>query len=719
MTKLDSLIKNKIACEETGITIKKTCCDICNHYSHCAIDAYIKDGKIIKIEGSSDNPHTKGTLCPRGAANRQYIYSDERILHPLKRIGEKGEGKFEKITWEEAYQTIAEKFNGYKERHGAHSVAFMVGFEKWYRPPLLKLANAFGSPNYITEGSTCQEAHKMAWELVFGDLGPADYQHTELLIVWSRNPVYSNLDNNRGFYEAIERGLKMIVVDPRITPISQKAYMHLQLKPGTDGALALGMAKIIVEEELYDKDFVEKYVHGFSEFKEMVKDYPLDKVSKITGVPEAMIEETARLYARTKPAAILTSASPVVHHVNGIQNYRAVISLVALTGNFDIHGGNRVMSWSYLHVSSFTPCNEHEYVGKKCDDMPAIGFKEFPVWAALNPEQGQAMMLPQYILEGKPYEIKAMYAAGMSHMMWPDTKYLLKSLKELEFLVSTDLFMTEVCKYADIVLPACSSFERCDVKIFPENTIQCLDPAIEPLGESKNDIEIIFDIARHLGIKDEKLNMTNDEYMNYIIEPTGRTIEEIRSNGGLMETKYLSGSYEEKKYLKSGFNTPSGKVELLSTLIEKYADEYGYDVLPIYKPFSEIRKGYEDSHYPLIMNSGSRKPQYMHSRTFRMRWIRELEPIDLLDISREDAAELDLKNNDKVIISTPKGSIEATIRVNMAVQKGVVHMYHGNVNADVNQLMDHNYLDPISGYPGFKNFPCRIDKKNVEATGGK
>jgi anaerobic selenocysteine-containing dehydrogenase len=213
--------------------------------------------------------------------------------------------------------------------------------------------------------------------------------------------------------------------------------------------------------------------------------------------------------------------------------------------------------------------------------------------------------------------------------------------------------------------------------------------------------------------------MTNDEYMNYIIEPTGRTIEEIRSNGGLMETKYLSGSYEEKKYLKSGFNTPSGKVELLSTLIEKYADEYGYDVLPIYKPFSEIRKGYEDSHYPLIMNSGSRKPQYMHSRTFRMRWIRELEPIDLLDISREDAAELDLKNNDKVIISTPKGSIEATIRVNMAVQKGVVHMYHGNVNADVNQLMDHNYLDPISGYPGFKNFPCRIDKKNVEATGGK
>ena len=194
-TELEILARNKIPCAETGITIKKTTCCICNAFSHCGMDAYVKDGRIIKIEGSADNPHTRGHLCPRGAGIRQYVYNKDRILTPLKRIGEKGKGEFRPISWEEAYAEIAERFNGYKKEYGAHSVAFFAGFSKWFRPVLQRLAGSFGSPNYMTEGSCCQEAHKQAWWLTFGNIAGPDIANADVVLVWTRNPFFSSRAN--------------------------------------------------------------------------------------------------------------------------------------------------------------------------------------------------------------------------------------------------------------------------------------------------------------------------------------------------------------------------------------------------------------------------------------------------------------------------------------------------------------------------------------------
>lgn len=697
-------------CAEDGVEIKKTCCGICNQYSHCGVDAYVKDGKVIHIEGSADNPRTHGRLCPRGAALRQYVYNKDRILYPMKRIGEKGEGKFERISWDEAYATIAEKLNGYKAEFGAQSVSFFAGYSKWFRPPLQRLACSFGSPNYLTEGSTCQEAHKMAWWLVFGDMAGADSANADVVMIWSRNPFFSNLDNNRMYYDLFEQGKKFIVIDPRKTSFSQKAWLHLQPRPGTDGALALAMANVIIREGLYDKDFVRRFVLGFDEFSAMVQDYPPQRAEALTGVPADKIILAARTYASAKPAALLTSASPVLHHVNGVQNYRAVVSLVALTGNYDITGGNRVLPAGYLHVSGFTPCNEAAYSGSFHFDVPAIGHKEFPVWKEFIPDQGQAMLLPKYILEGKPYPIKAVFGMGLNHMMWPDSNYMLKALRKLDFFVDVDLFTSESTRYADILLPACTSLERSDVKIFSDGYVQCFPPAIKPLGESRHDIQIIFELAKALGLNDPHLTMSYEDYMNYIIEPTGLTVKEIQENGGIMKTKHTLPPYEERKYVKNGFSTPSRKAELLSERLKPYDGVPGLDALPVYRSFDELYPDFADDQYPLLMNTGSRKPQYMHSRTYRMPWLAGLEKTDLLDMHPSDGEKYGIACGDRIRISTPYGSILATANLTSTVLPGVVHMYHGNEKANTSLLMSHEFLDPVSGYPGYKSFPCRVDK---------
>lgn len=709
-TPREVLEENKIACAETGIEIKKTCCGICNQYSHCGIDAYVKDGRIVKVEGSSDNPHSNGHLCPRGAGIRQYVYNKERILTPLRRTGEKGKGEFEPISWEEAYAVIGEKLNGYKKEFGPESVAFFAGFSKWFRPVLERLAGSFGSPNYMTEGSCCQEAHKLAWWLVFGEIAFPDVAGAETVLVWSRNPFFSTMDNNRYLYDEMEKGKTFIVVDPRKTSFSQKAALHLQPKPGTDGALALGMANVIIQEELYDHDFVRDYVKGFEEFAALAAQYTPERTEALTTVPKELMIRAARMYANAKPAALFTSASPVVHHVNGVQNQRAVISLAALTGNYDITGGNRVVPSGYLMVTGFTPSNSEQYIGKFHFDKPAIGHPEFPVWADFVPEQAQAMMLPKAIHEGTPYPVKAVLGVGMNHMMWPDSSYMLSALKKLDFFVAVELFMTETTRYADIVLPACTSLERSDVKIFSDGYVQCFPPAIAPLGESRHDIQILFEIAAALGLEDPHLRMSYEEYMDYIIQPTGLTVQEIQSHGGIVKTRNTLPPYQEKKYREKGFPTPSGKAELVSSVIERYEASHHLNPLPDYQSYQELFPQYCGEQWPLLMDTGSRRPQYVHSRTYRMRWIAELEDNDILDMHPQDAAQYGIADYDRVKITTPTGSIEATAHLTATVHPGVVHMYHGNEKANVSWLMAHDYLDPISGYPGYKSFPCRVEK---------
>lgn len=705
--------KGKIPGPESGIQIKKTICSICNPDSHCGIDAYVKDKKLIKVEGTASNPHSAGILCAKGAAQRQYVYNKERLLYPMKRVGKRGSGEFERISWEEAYETIADKLNRYKACDSAESVCFFSGFAKWYRVGLARLAAAFGTPNYATESSTCFRATQLSWKLVFGAGTQPDFQNAGLMVIWSKNPAYSQFYQSRLIFDRLEQGMKLIVVDPRNTPMTEKADLHLKLRPGTDGALALAIAHVMIKEQIYDREFVEGYTWGFEEYKAYVAEFTPERGEQLTGVPREQIIEAARMYAFVKPAAMMVSASPVVHHVNGIQNYRAVMMLVGLTGNFDVKGGNVVTPYGYCYSSSFVKTNERAFEGERFDKKRGIGEEEFPVWFRLVRDEVQAVRIPDYVLKKKPYPLKAIVGFGLNHRMWPDSGYMRRALEEIEFFVNTELFMTPTCRYADLLLPACSSMERSEIKVYNENYVICSEQAIEPLGESKNDMQIILDLAKALKLDDEMLSMSYEECMDFLLKPAGVSLDELKKHPGGMYAPIIQ-PHKERAYQTEGFHTPSKKMEFCSMVLKDYPEREGYDPLPVYRTFYQVYPHLSPSDYPFILSSGCRKPQLVHTRCYRMPWLTSLEDTALADIHPEDAQRLLLEQGEEILISTPKGSLTARANITRIGQKGVVFFYHGDPERDPNELMDKDYLDPISGFPGYKSFVCGVKKKEED-----
>lgn len=714
MKKVEKLLKGKIPSPETGIEIRKSICTICDPTTQCGLDLYIKDGKIIKVEGSKEHPYNMGTLCSKGAALRQYVYSEDRLKTPLKRIGERGEGRFEHISWDEAIDIIASRFNEIKNRYGPESVVFFAGYTKYFRPYLKRLAHSFGSPNYLTESSTCHQATAMAQKLTFGKPGRPDIKNTKCLLVWSSNPFHTNPGNARAIIKAKERGMVLIVVDPRQTPTTALADLHLQVRPGTDGALALAMANIIINEKLYDYHFISNYSYGFDEYKEYVREFTPQKGEQLTGVPADKIIKAARMYASIKPAALMPSASPVVHHTNGVQNYRAVFSLIGLTGNYDIYGGNLVIPESFIHQPGLFVTREHEFIQPRpwSEMAPRIGADRFPVWNEVVDEEAQAMYIPFQIHSEKPYPLKALIGFGMNHRMWPDPKGLLESLQKLDIFINIDIFMTDTCKFADIVLPACTSVERSELRCYPMGYVILTQPAIKPLYDSRSDVDIIYSLAERLGLDDPLFKAGYEASLDWILEPSGITVSELKKYpGGMFVPNPIKIS--EKKYLDEGFKTPSGKMEFKSSILEKYEGIAGFEAIPVYRPPKYSKESTPEiaQTYPFILNTGSRLPMFIHTRTFRLSWTKGLRPNHpSVDINPVDASILGIKQDDLIRISTPKDSIVVKANLTQMVQPGVIHMYHGHPDADVNTLLEADYLDPLSGYPGFKSSLCKIEK---------
>ncbi|KPK30144.1 MAG: hypothetical protein AMK69_04345, partial [Nitrospira bacterium SG8_3] len=466
----DRMPTGKVPLEGSDVEIRPTICAICNPHSHCGIDAYVKDGVIIKVEGTKSNPHSEGVLCSKGAASREYIYHRERIRTPLLRKGEKGSDDFEPISWDEALDRIGDRLQEIKKESGPESVAFYVGYTKWMRPFVKRLAHSFGSPNYCTESSTCFTATKVANLLNYGYFGPPELPKSKCLLVWSSNPFYTNPSTVRRLLDERERGLKIIEVGPLITPLTAHADIHLRIRPGTSGALAHAMAHAIIEEELMDMEFVENWTQGFEEYRAYVEGFSPTTAEEITGVPAELIKRAARLYATTKPAGLMVSASPTVHHTNGLQNHRALIALIGLTGNFDREGGNYVSPPGWLYVDNGLVVRQAEYEQSRpwSEMAPRWTEKKYPVWSRFISET-QAMELPFQIQNPDPYPIRAVVAFGMNYRMWPGSDFMYESLKKLDFMVHAELFMTDTCKLADIVLPACTSFERSELKLYAED----------------------------------------------------------------------------------------------------------------------------------------------------------------------------------------------------------------------------------------------------------
>lgn len=708
---------NQPTSQESGVRICPSVCSICTPGHHCGVDCYVKDRKIIRVEGTPDHPYNKGTLCAKGSALRNYIYSENRIRTPLRRTGARGDGTFEPISWGEAYRIIAEKLNAVKAAYSPHSVFFFSGYTKWYLPIFRRFANDFGSVNYATDSCACNAAAVIANKATAGGGAAPNFPNANTFLGWSYEGYFSAHMSVKSVQALKDRGGKVIIIDPRYTPAAKNlADIYLPIRPGTDGALALGMAKLIIDNGWADMDYIEKYTYGFQEYKALADQYPLDRVSRITGLDPADILEATRIFATNGPACINFSSSAIVHHINGFQTHRAILCLSALTGNYDRPGGNGPGAFSLFHRPISFPTKEGVYQShNRPSDVPRVGEDRFPLWSKFSADT-QAMDLLRQLEEEKPYPIKAIFGMGMNAKMFPETGKLLRAMAEkLDFFVDVDLFMNETAKYADIVLPACSSLERSELKNYPGDYLFYTQPAIPPLYQSKPDADILCELAEVMGFEDELLCRGYEASMDFILEGSGLTVAELKKAGKPVKAP-ASQPVPFGQYLENGFPTPSGKFEFYSNAIAEIDPRYGLNPLPEYTDsLADQNDPNTAMQFPFYLITGARIPTAIHSRMHETPWLRKLRPHPACEIHPDDANALELKDGDDVELASPTGSIRVKVMVTYQTQPGTIHMLHGYSEANVNLLVGMDHLDPYSGYPGFKGTRCRITKCQEEA----
>lgn len=666
----------------------------------CGVFMYIKDGKLVKMEGNPDHPYNNGRLCPRALAIKDFIYHPDRLKHPLKRVGKRGENKWEKISWEEAYGLIETKMKGIKDEYGAESMVFIQGTGRNVGGWLLLVAYSYGSPNWLQGGLTgnsCFHPRLVCMRMTQGDYtvpdcsqffqeryDHPDYVQPECIMIWGQNPAVTCNDGFMATWiiDLMKRGTKTIVIDPVYTWVASKADVWLQIRPGTDGALALGMLNIIINEGLYDKEFVEKWTHGFDKLKQRVQEYPPDKVSDITWIPKEKIIEAARLLATSKPASIQWGV-PVDLAPEGALVANSVIHLWAITGNIDIPGGMAIARMAY-DVPPY-PMSQ-EAIAKYYGDVMSpeqmakrLGTDIYPVAKEFH-WRAQADAVLNTLLTDKPYPLKGAWIAGNNMLASAaNPKKYYEALNRLDFIVAQDVFMNPtIVALADVVLPAATMAEREGIRAWwtPLNAMQ---KSIE-VAECKPDEEVCFEMAKrfHQDLKWKSLHELFEDFL----KPSGLSFDELKEKGWVFPPAgHPTQPYKrhEKGLLrpdgKPGFNTPTGKVELYSTVFERM----GYDPLPYYEephmsPYSTPELAKE---YPLILSTGRRSILFFHSEHRNIKPLRELEPNPILEIHPDTAHTLGINDGDWVWVENPGGRCKRKARYFYGLHPKVVQSQHG------------------------------------------
>ncbi len=669
----------------------------------CGVKLIVKNGRLVKVEGDEDHPWNQGRLCPRALALTQYVYHPDRLLYPQKRAGERGEGKWTRISWDEALDTIERRLKEIRDKYGAESVLFCQGTGRDVGGPISFLAYAYGSPNWVQLGLAAQSCYTPRLAAMFAthgdyavmDAGQFDakrYDNPEwkvpkCVIVWANNPVPTCPDAFHGHWivECMKRGAKVITVDSRTTWFASRSEIHLQIRPGTDGALALGMAHVIINEKLYDKEFVETWTYGFKELKDRVQEFTPERVSSITWAPREAIVKAARLYANSKPAAIHWGL-PIDMAPEGTTVSQAIAHLWCLTGNLDVPGGN-VIARPAFGVTTY-PFSSHELTGLYGEEFvkkltgKRIGAGRYPLVANFR-GWAQPDMAVDQILTGDPYPIKAAWiqTTNMLGGQAADTRKHYEALKKLDFNVVVDTFHNPTSMaVADIVLPAATFPEKESFRSW-WSPLSVVVPAIK-VDECRSDWEINLELARRFNPNAIKYKSVK-ELINDRLKPAGVTFDEMAEKGSwLMPPKgHSSKPYRryEKGLLradkKPGFNTPTGKVELWS---KKY-EEWSLDPLPYYEepPESEVRTPELFKEYPLVMATGRRSSVYFHAEHRMIPWLREIDPYPVVEINTKTAADLGIEDGEWVTIENRRGRIKRKAVVTPTIHPKVVMVPHG------------------------------------------
>ncbi len=613
----------------------------------CGLLLHKENGKIVKVEGDPNHPVTQGHICNKVRNITERLYDPNRLKYPMKRIGKKGEGKFERISWEEAIDTITYKWKELIKTDGPESI---LPYHFYGNMGHLNAAG-MGQRFFHRIGASrldetiCQAAGTTGYKYTMGgNLGtdPEETVHAKLIILWGINAVSTNMHQIAFAQKARRNGAKIIVIDVHKNQTSRLADWFIPILPGTDGALALGLAHILFAENLVNPTFLQQYTVGHAEFQEHVKQYDPQFVSKITGVSVEDIYKLARMYGEISPAFIRIG-NGLQHHDNGGMNTRAITCLPALTGQWLLKGGGANKA-----NSGFLSHNEEQLQRPEL-----LANKETRV---INMN-----LLGQALLELTP-PVQSMYVFNSNPAVCtPDGNKVRDGLSRDDlFLVVHDLFLTETAAFADIILPATSSYENTDFySSYWHHYIQIQQPVIEHYEESKSNVEVFRLLAKGMGFLDPVFDDTEAEMiaqsLNNPSNPylTGITFER------LVENQYVKAAI--KPLFPDGLPTPSGKIELYSEQMKAN----GYPPLPTYTPLVH------DGDLPFLFVPGPNH-NFLNSTFSSTEKHIKLEKEPRLFINVEDANSLQIKDGEKVCLWNHRGEVELIASIGDSVLPGVV-----------------------------------------------
>ncbi|MBR4039494.1 MAG: molybdopterin-dependent oxidoreductase [Clostridia bacterium] len=673
--------------EREGEEAVPTVCFSCHTTCEAIAFRDKKTHQVLRVEGDPSSPQTRGFLCSKGLASPDLTTNPNRVGRPLRRVGERGEGKFEPIEWDEALDLIAEKLTYYKQHYGPQGVALLEGTRRGWSRVYTRFANCFGTPNHGAAGwAQCLWPRLIDNTLTYGPGAQfsesQDYPNAHCILCWGVNPPTSWGVRAHDIMDARQRGAVLIVVDPYLSESAAKADIWLQPRPDTDMALALSMIHVIIRDGIYDEAFVSEKTFGFEELRKEVEACTPQWGSEITGVSADLIEKAAHVYAKA-PASSLVRSLAIDQLHDSVQVCRAISILISITGNIDRPGSNVLVS-SRGEISQNTHAFiKAERVSQEVQKL-RCGYDQFPLLTQEHSPVPTAHMptLWQQIVSGDPYPIPcAMIFGSNAAVSYTNSTAVEEALKKLEFLVVADIFMTPTAKYADIVLPASSWLERENmISSFQTcNTCTIFQQPATKVDDSRSDVEIVIGLARRLGMEDDFWPTPRALY-DELLAPAGVTYEE----GVRQRRLYAPLTYGRMK--DKPFKTPSGKIELYSQM----AEAKGCDPLPRYTPsFQSVKDTPElAKEYPLTMTTGRHENAFRISENRTNPYLLHLVPKAWLDIHPKTAEKLGIRDGQKVRIDSTAGTAYAYARYTLGLREDVVQSISGwwgefNVNRTV------------------------------------
>lgn len=687
----------------------------------------VKGGEVVNVAPDTSNPYSKGNFCIKGIRGGPGIRNHpDRLLYPMRRAGPRGSGQWERISWDEALDEMADRFADVRRRFGPEALVGATSGANFSRSVITALMmRSMGSPNWMINQDLCGGCRAVSAKVTGLDIdNGGDVERTRCALIVGRNLAVADPVQWADLKAARRRGARVIVVDPKRTPAVDMADLWLRPKIGTDAALAMAMIHVMISEDLHDAAFVEKWTTGFDELAARAADYTPEAAEKITGVPAADIVAAARMYA-DGPSTFL-SGHGIDAFAGGAQVFRAFHCLVAISGNVDRAGGNLRNKkpkgfFSYLELLHRREFRLPEEVERK-----TIGADAYPLWA--GPEGWQTAChnptVLDAILTGKPHPVRAAYISGVNILLtYPDTQRTMEAMKALEFVVVAGHQMTPTAELADIVLPKTTSLEEEEISYQGIGQIVLFArAAVPPKGEARCEIDIARPLVQRLAerqaITQNFLPWESQRAFNeYLLEGSDISFAELESKG-FARPEFALGAHDSRP-----FPTASGKLELAASALARH----GLDPLPgwVDAPIAPKPPSSAAAEYPLELITGDREKQYHHSRFREQAWARKVSPDPRLLMHPTSAARLGLAEGDWVRIETPgvRGTARLKLKCSEATPEGVVSTGmgwwdpgvtspdHAVLDININAALSYSGpYDPITGSSSIRGQRCRVSK---------